>query len=156
MSQESSTGASRRQVIATGVVAMAGVGGIAACGSSASTTASGSSNAGAAAAPASSAASSGAGALASLSDVAVGSAISAKDNGKPIIIAQPTAGKVVAFTAICTHMGCTVAPGQGLQLVCPCHGSTYDAATGKNTGGPAPSPLAAVPVKVEGTSIVAG
>lgn len=63
---------------------------------------------------------------------------------------------MVAFTAICTHMGGTVAPATGLQLKCPCHGSTYDAATGKNTGGPAPAPLAAVPVTVEGYSIVSG
>jgi cytochrome b6-f complex iron-sulfur subunit len=62
----------------------------------------------------------------------------------------------VAFTAICTHMGCTVAPAGGLHLKCPCHGSTYDAATGKNTGGPAPKPLAEIPVTVQGGSIVSG
>jgi cytochrome b6-f complex iron-sulfur subunit len=60
----------------------------------------------------------------------------------------------VAFSAICTHQGCTVAPA-GRQFRCPCHGSVYDAATGKVIDGPAPAPLAAVPVKVDGADVVA-
>ena len=92
--------------------------------------------------------------LAKVSDVPVGGAISAQDSsGKPIIVAQPTAGDVVAFSAICTHKGCTVAP-QGKILQCPCHGSTYDLATGDNTGGPAPSPLAKVAVEVKQGEVV--
>jgi Rieske Fe-S protein len=69
------------------------------------------------------------------------------EDGKPLIVAQPAKGTVVAFSAICTHRGCTVAP-QDDALVCPCHGSTYDLATGENTGGPAPSPLPEVNVTV--------
>lgn len=92
--------------------------------------------------------------LASVADVPVGGAVSAEDsNGKPVIVSQPAKGDLVAFSAICTHMGCTVAP-QGDQLVCPCHGSTYDLATGDNTGGPAPKPLAKIPVKVQGGEVV--
>lgn len=88
------------------------------------------------------------GALTKVSDIPVGSAVSAKDpNGKPIVIAQPTKNKVVAFSAICTHMGCTVMPS-GDKYVCPCHGSMYQAATGKNISGPAPRPLASFAVKV--------
>jgi Rieske Fe-S protein len=60
---------------------------------------------------------------------------------------------VVAFSAVCTHMGCTVAP-QGGILKCPCHGSTYDLATGDNTGGPAPRPLAKVSVTVQGGRVI--
>ncbi|SCA64248.1 hypothetical protein SCG7086_DA_00030 [Chlamydiales bacterium SCGC AG-110-P3] len=49
------------------------------------------------------------------------------------------AGKVRCQTAVCTHLGCTVnAVETGYS--CPCHGSTYDL-IGRNTGGPAPSPL---------------
>ena len=164
MTHDPHPGASRRQVMATGVVTMAGMAGLAACGSSSSGAgaaaaspsaggaASSSPSAGGAAAASSSA---GGGVLATLADVKVGTAISAKTpDGKPIIIAEPTAGHVVAFTAICTHMGCTVLPVGGLKLQCPCHGSKYDAATGQVTHGPAPLPLAAVPVKVDGNSIV--
>jgi cytochrome b6-f complex iron-sulfur subunit len=92
--------------------------------------------------------------LAAVSSVPVGGAISATSGSDPIVIAQPTAGKVVAFSAVCTHMGCTVAP-QGDTYVCPCHGSTYDAATGAVISGPAPAPLATFPVKVVKGEVVA-
>jgi Rieske Fe-S protein len=92
--------------------------------------------------------------VAKLTDIPVGGSISATLDGKPIILAQPSTGKVVAFTAICTHQGCTVNP-DGAVLRCPCHASTYDAFTGKNTGGPARSPLAAIPVTVSGGAVLA-
>jgi len=93
--------------------------------------------------------------LADAADVPVGGAISAKDSsGKPLIIAQPAQGDFVAYSAICTHTGCTVAPDTD-ELKCPCHGSTYDLATGKNTGGPAPSPLAKFDVAVQDGKIMA-
>ena len=90
--------------------------------------------------------------IAKLSDVPVGGSMSATLDGKPIILAQPSPGQVVAFTAICTHQGCTVNP-DGAVLRCPCHASTYDAFTGKNTGGPARSPLAAIAVTVSGGAV---
>jgi cytochrome b6-f complex iron-sulfur subunit len=93
-------------------------------------------------------------ALAKVSAVPVGGAVAAKGaDGKPIVVAQPTQGQIVAFSAICTHMGCTVAPA-GKELKCPCHGSVFEAATGKNIGGPAPSPLPAVAVKVSGDDVL--
>ena len=92
--------------------------------------------------------------VAKLSDIPVGGSISATLDGKPIILAQPSTGTVVAFTAICTHQGCTVNP-DGAVLRCPCHASTYDAFTGKNTGGPAQGPLAAIPVTVSGGAVLA-
>jgi cytochrome b6-f complex iron-sulfur subunit len=89
------------------------------------------------------------GVLAEAGDVPVGGAVSAKDaDGKPVIVAQPEEGTFVGFSAICTHNGCTVAP-KGAGLACPCHGSTFDAATGNNTGGPAPEPLAKFAVSVK-------
>ena len=92
--------------------------------------------------------------VAKLTDIPVGGSISATLDGKPIIVAQPSTGKVVAFTAICTHQGCTVNP-DGAVLRCPCHASTYDAFTGKNTSGPAQAPLAAIPVTVSGGAVLA-
>ena len=94
--------------------------------------------------------------LTALSDVPVGSAVAAKDAaGRPVLVAQPTAGKVVAFSAICTHQGCTVAPA-GTKFQCPCHGSMYDAATGAVLQGPAPRPLTPVPEHVTGGNVVTG
>ena len=84
----------------------------------------------------------------------MGGAVSAKAaDGSPIIVAQPSAGNVAAFTAVCTHMGCTVKPA-GAELHCPCHGSKFDALTGKVLHGPAAAPLASVPVTLSGGEIV--
>lgn len=120
-----------------------------------STTGSSSAGAGATAASGGGAAAGGAAALAKLADVPVGSAIVVKGaDGKPIILSQPVAGKVVGMSAVCTHAGCTVAP-DGSDLVCPCHGSVYKASDGSNVSGPAPTPLPSVAVRVDGDSVFA-
>ena len=94
--------------------------------------------------------------LAKLSDIKVGSAIAATNtDGSKIIIARPTDSTVAAFSAICTHQGCVVAPSGG-QLDCPCHGSVFNATTGAVINGPANRPLPAVNVKLSGEDIVAG
>lgn len=96
------------------------------------------------------------GPLVAVADVPVGGAVVAKDaGGAPVVVAQPSAGKVVAFSAICTHMGCQVSPSGG-QLNCPCHGSQFDAATGAVLHGPASTPLPPVAVHVAGGQVVAG
>ena len=41
-----------------------------------------------------------------------------------------------AFTAICTHEGCTITGFQGGSFVCPCHGSTFTS-SGQVQQGPA-------------------
>ncbi|UKJ64558.1 Rieske (2Fe-2S) protein [Cellulosimicrobium cellulans] len=87
-------------------------------------------------------------ALASVDDVPVGGALAVTVDGAPLLVTQPEEGTFAAFSAICTHQGCTVAPGDG-ELLCPCHASRYDLATGAVLGGPAPSPLPEVPVTVD-------
>lgn len=91
--------------------------------------------------------------VARLSDIPVGGTMSATVDGKPLLLAQPTAGKVVCFSAICTHQGCTV-DAAATDFECPCHGSTYAAATGAVTNGPAPRALAKVAVRVADGSVV--
>lgn len=91
-----------------------------------------------------------------LSAVPVGSAVAAKDSsGRPVVVARPAQDHVVAFSAVCTHMGCTVAPA-GVTLKCPCHGSAFDANTGAVINGPAARPLPSVAVRVDGGSVVIG
>ncbi|WP_375423415.1 ubiquinol-cytochrome c reductase iron-sulfur subunit [uncultured Friedmanniella sp.] len=89
-----------------------------------------------------------------LKEVPVGGSVSAQLKGKPIIVSRPAEGRAVAFTAICTHQGCTVKPADA-KLLCPCHGSIFDALTGKNLSGPAPKPLAAIPVTVSAGNVIA-
>jgi cytochrome b6-f complex iron-sulfur subunit len=86
-------------------------------------------------------------ALAKVSSIPVRGSIAATASGKPVTLARPSAGQVVGFSAICTHMGCTVAPA-GTQLNCPCHGSVYNAFTGAVINGPAPQPLPPFAVRV--------
>ena len=92
--------------------------------------------------------------IAALADVPVGGSIDATINGEPALIAQPTAGQVVAFSAICTHQQCVVAAA-GDEFHCPCHGSMFDAATGDVIQGPALEALAPIQVAVSGDRIVA-
>jgi cytochrome b6-f complex iron-sulfur subunit len=94
-------------------------------------------------------------AIASESEVAPGSAFKFKDSGSPAVLVHlDNGGDFVAYSAVCTHQGCTVAY-QGGELACPCHGSVFDPANGAAVvAGPAPRPLPEIPVKVEGGEVV--
>ena len=86
--------------------------------------------------------------LVSLADLTVGTPVAARaSTGQRLLVTRTGEATAVAFSAKCTHQGCTVEPS-GSALACPCHGSEFEAATGKVTGGPAPSPLPAVAVVV--------
>ncbi|HEY0935884.1 MAG TPA: Rieske (2Fe-2S) protein [Trebonia sp.] len=161
MTQEPQTDslATRRTMLAgVGLVGLAGA--ITACGAggSSSSTAAGAA-ASTPAAPASSAAGSqGAGGAAAASALTTTSAIPV-GSGKifadqKVVVTQPTAGEFKAFSAICTHMGCTVGSISNGTIDCPCHGSQYSIATGAVVGGPAPKPLPAEKIKVNGSSII--
>jgi thiosulfate dehydrogenase [quinone] large subunit len=75
-------------------------------------------------------------------------------DGSTDIIIRQTDGSLNAFSAICTHAGCTVGYQNG-EIVCPCHGATYNPQTGAVTGGPAPQGLAPKQVLERGGSIYA-
>jgi cytochrome b6-f complex iron-sulfur subunit len=93
-------------------------------------------------------------AIAAESEVAPGSAVTFKNAGSPAVLVHLDNGDFVAYSAVCTHQACTVAYKNG-QLACPCHGSVFDPADGAAVvAGPAPKPLAEIPVKVQGGNIV--
>jgi cytochrome b6-f complex iron-sulfur subunit len=93
-------------------------------------------------------------AIASESEVAPGNAITFKDSGNPAVLVHLDNGDFVAYSAVCTHQGCTVAYKEG-NLACPCHGSIFDPADGAAVvSGPAQRPLPEIPVKVEGGEVV--
>jgi Rieske Fe-S protein len=155
--------ATRRGVLAgVGLVGLAGA--ITACSSGGSSmsaavadpaTSSGAgASSAAASAPASASSAAGGtavGALAATSDIPVG-------GGKIFdtqltVVTQPTAGEFKAFSAVCTHMGCTVNQIADGRIDCPCHGSEYSITDGAVLAGPAPRPLPAKTIKITGDSI---
>lgn len=66
----------------------------------------------------------------------------------------------VAYSAICTHLGCTVlAELQGGGIFCPCHGGVFDPRRGAIVvSGPPPRPLPQLPIRIDeqGRIVVAG
>ncbi|MEP7764179.1 Rieske 2Fe-2S domain-containing protein [Sanguibacter sp. 25GB23B1] len=59
---------------------------------------------------------------------------------------------IVAYSKICTHVGCPVAlyEQQTHHLLCPCHQSTFDVADGaKVVFGPAKRPLPQLPIAID-------
>lgn len=92
--------------------------------------------------------------LAATSQVPVGGGTILSD--QKIVLTQPAAGTFKGFSAVCTHLGCIVDAVSGGTIDCPCHGSRFSIKDGSVVNGPAASPLPAVSIKVEGTSIVSG
>ena len=57
----------------------------------------------------------------------------------PLLVLARSDGQHTVLSTVCTHRGCAV-ESRGEQLVCPCHGSTYDR-NGAVLRGPAEQPL---------------
>lgn len=81
-----------------------------------------------------------------------GGVVLAKDK---VVVTRPAADDVRAFSAVCTHQGCTVDAVADGTIDCPCHGSKFNL-DGTVAKGPADKPLEAENVTVQGDSIVLG
>lgn len=60
---------------------------------------------------------------------------------------------VVCYSAVCTHQGCPVVDWktENNSFICECHGSQFDpTAAARVLDGPAPRPLAMLPIAIEG------
>ncbi|MBA2346182.1 MAG: Rieske (2Fe-2S) protein [Rubrobacter sp.] len=67
----------------------------------------------------------------------------------PRVVVRLESGKILMYSAKCTHKGCTVGyKPEEQHLVCPCHNSIYSPLSGGVVSGPADKPLAKLPVKV--------
>jgi cytochrome b6-f complex iron-sulfur subunit len=74
-------------------------------------------------------------------------------NNPGILVRTPT-GELRAFSAVCTHLNCTVQYRPDLtEIWCACHNGRYNL-NGKNVAGPPPRPLEAYAVNARGDQIV--
>ena len=73
-----------------------------------------------------------------------------------VVLTRDSAGVLHAFSATCTHQGCTVSSVRDGTINCPCHGSRFNADTGAVVRGPASRPLPAVSVTINGGVVYAG
>jgi Rieske Fe-S protein len=144
----------RRSVLA-GAAGMSATVALAACGDDSDPAGgdSGSNNGGAGdgATTATSAAS---GALGALSEIPVGGGKFFE--AQKVVVTQPSAGEVKAFSTVCTHQGCAINKIENGLIRCPCHFSGFRIADGSVESGPAPRPLVSVSVKVENGQVMLG
>jgi thiosulfate dehydrogenase (quinone) large subunit len=86
-----------------------------------------------------------------LSDIPVGQAAAfTTPGGRPAVAVRLGERRVVAYSAVCTHAGCTVGYDPGTRLLaCPCHGAEFDPARGAAAvGGPTSIPLPSISLQV--------
>jgi cytochrome b6-f complex iron-sulfur subunit len=84
-----------------------------------------------------------------------GAALMFKFGSSPAMLIHGADNSWVAFSAVCTHLGCTVQfEPQMNRIHCACHGGVYDPHTGKNVSGPPPKPLTAYRVNVAADAVI--
>lgn len=90
------------------------------------------------------------------SEMPEGGSMSFVFNDAPaIVIDRPDKG-LVAFSKVCTHLGCLLEYDRNRKgLFCPCHAGVYDL-EGNVVSGPPPRPLTRFPLSVEGDNIIVG
>jgi ubiquinol-cytochrome c reductase iron-sulfur subunit len=80
------------------------------------------------------------------------------DGGTLVSTMNWTVDNIVAYSKICTHVGCPVALYEETthHILCPCHQSTFDAANGANViFGPAPRALPQLPLMLDSNGFLA-
>jgi Rieske Fe-S protein len=98
-------------------------------------------------------------AIAKEADLPPGSAVAFTDagTGKPGVLVHLKSGEFVAYSAECTHQGCTVSyrSKDTDYLACPCHGSVFDPVSGGEViSGPADEPLPRLRIEVRDGRII--
>ncbi len=65
-----------------------------------------------------------------------------------VVVTQPKKGKYLAFSAVCTHVGCILNKIADGSIDCPCHGSEFRITDGSVITGPASGPLQKKKIKI--------
>jgi cytochrome b6-f complex iron-sulfur subunit len=77
-----------------------------------------------------------------------------KFGSAPAVLVNTAEGNLVALSAVCTHLTCTVRyDGETGTLFCPCHNGRFDL-NGNVLSGPPPRPLETYTVEVSGPDII--
>jgi Rieske Fe-S protein len=77
-----------------------------------------------------------------------------KFGNKPALLVRVSETEWKAFSAVCTHLNCTVQYQEtSRQIWCACHNGTYDM-SGRVVSGPPPKPLEEFSVLVRGEEVV--
>ena len=77
-----------------------------------------------------------------------------KFGSEPALLVRLADGSYRAFSAVCTHLSCTVQYRTDLREIwCACHNGLYDL-EGRNTSGPPPRPLMVYEVHIQGEDVV--
>jgi Rieske Fe-S protein len=135
---------SRRTVIMNTGLAAAAIAGLSSC------TTYGTAPVSEPSAPAASDGGTGGGLSAKAADIPVGSGKIFPD--AQTVITQPKEGEFKAFSSICTHQACPVATVTD-TINCDCHGSKYSITDGSVANPPAPNPLPAKTIEVNGDTL---
>ncbi len=83
-----------------------------------------------------------------VSQIPVGGGTLVEGPNGPVLLVQPSAGVVKAFSAVCPHQGVTVDPPVNGTITCPGHGSEFDGASGALKLGPAQTGLTPISTRV--------
>ena len=76
-----------------------------------------------------------------LADIPKESGTIVRFGNKPVLLVRTTENQLRAFSAVCTHLDCTVQYRNDLGMIwCACHNGKYDL-NGRNVSGPPPRPL---------------
>ena len=87
-------------------------------------------------------------------ELAVNQAKIFRFGSRPGILINTPQGELKAFSAVCTHLNCTVQyDGNDSLIWCACHNGKYDL-NGQVISGPPPRPLEAYQVNVRGDDVV--
>ena len=77
-----------------------------------------------------------------------------KFGSRPALLVRLADGSYRAFSAVCTHLNCTVQYRSDLREIwCACHNGLYDL-EGRNISGPPPRPLDVYEVHIQGEDVV--
>ncbi|HKA69055.1 MAG TPA: Rieske (2Fe-2S) protein [Actinomycetes bacterium] len=89
--------------------------------------------------------------LATVAEIPVGSG--RVFEAERVVLVRPAQDEILGYSSVCTHAACVLTVLSADRLQCPCHRSVFDTADGSVLSGPAPRPLPAREIVVEGGEI---